>query len=150
MHWQDSSVVNRPNGKFIDIFTLCFASAIEGDCRRGVCSNCYKIKFVRAVACAPSFTCAPRTNTGPSTTTKGDIVLNVPCKLYTTILSPHIRSAQSKPEIGSHAHHLIRGTWDAHDQLDIAGRTQRHGHLSLKNDLTQSANASRRLHVLFS
>ena len=23
------------------------------------CSNCYKIKFVRAVACAPSFTCAP-------------------------------------------------------------------------------------------
>ena len=26
---------------------------------RGHCSNCYKIKFVRAVACAPSFTCAP-------------------------------------------------------------------------------------------
>ena len=74
---------------------------------------------------------------GPSTTTKGGIVLNVHCKLYTTIISPHIRSAQSKPEIGSPAHRLIWGTWDAYDRIDIPGHTQRHGHLSLKNDLAQ-------------
>ena len=87
--------------------------------------------------CAVLHMCPTRNNTGPSTTTKGDIVLNVPCKLYTTIISPHIRSAQSKPEIGSPAHRLIRGTWDAYDRIDIPGRTQRHGHLSLKNDLAQ-------------
>ena len=87
--------------------------------------------------CAVLHMCPTRNNTGPSTTTKGDIVLNVPCTLYTTIISPHIRSAQSKPEIGSPAHRLIRGTWDAYDRIDIPGRTQRHGHLSLKNDLAQ-------------
>ena len=123
---------------FMNMNRLGIAANTSGGYGPGIlCSNCYKIKFVRAVACAPSFTCAPRTKTGPSTTSKGDIVLNVPCKLYTTIISPHIRLAQSKPEIGSPAHRLIRGAWDAHDQLDISGRTQRHGHRSLKNDRAQ-------------
>ena len=80
----------------------------------------------------------PHTNQyGPFNHDQGRHCPNVPCKLYTTIISPHIRSSQSKPEICSPAHRLIRGTWDAHDRIDISGRTQRHGHLSLKNDLAQ-------------
>ena len=77
------------------------------------CSNCYKIKFVRAVACTPSFTCAPHSRVQPLQPRLRETLSECPLQTlhYYDISIHHIGPKQTV--IRSPTQRLLTGTWDA-------------------------------------
>ena len=82
--------------------------------------------------------CPTLTNTGPSSTTKGDIVQMSqmsPCKHYTTIISPHIISAQNKQRSAPLHNAYYTGTRDATIGWTSLIVPRQNSHPSLRDDL---------------
>ena len=99
------------------------------------CSNWYKINFVRAVACTPSFTCAPHSRIWAPQLRLRETLTKCPLQTlhYYNISTHNIGPKQT--EISSPTQRLLWGDMGCHDLLDIPGRTQSKGHPSQRNDL---------------